>query len=353
LPRARELHANDDDLSPEAQLAAVTVSSALEETKTMQMELLCGRLDDLPTAAPPGQEAWVDDLPNPFGGEWDPDECLRGLGPADRVEHLALHRRNTRRLSGESYLSRANSRSFEAAREAALNHWPDLAVFGRSDGLSHRDRGQAIADCLQTGKPFVVIEGISGVDDFFAVHGDSHWASAAIAASGRRHIATAVASGRAIAVASRDRGFLSLDASPWSPINEAVRTPELSRSRVVPLSKEITERLWFLQHLSVLELDSIYGPSGNAMILNGVVLGGIGAGFLPSGHAWNACVAPVAAAAGRTVARVDTQKRLNTGQLHNLLLRSLLRGERLPELIIARHEVAARQLVRGVRTFPA
>jgi hypothetical protein len=206
---------------------------------------------------------------------------------------------------------------------------------------------------LRAHKPLAVIEPISGVDAFFAVHGDTLWASATIAVSEQGHIATAIVSGRAAAVISRDRGFLSLEASDWSPIRDFVRTPELNRSRVVPLGRDITERVWFLEHLSGLELDSIYGPSGNATIFNGVVLGGVGAGFLPSGYAWNACVAPVAAAAGRTVARADTQQRLNTGQLHRLLLRSLVRGERLPDLIIARHEVAARQLVRGARTFPA
>ena len=89
-------------------------------------------------------------------------------------------------------------------------------------------------------------------------------------------------------------------------------------------------------------------------MLNGVVLGGTGAGFQPPCSALDACVAPVAAAAGRTVARADKpQEPLSTEQLHSLLLNALVKGERLPGLVIARHEVAARQLARKVRKYPA
>jgi hypothetical protein len=344
-------HANDDDLSPAAQLAAATVSSALKEARAIQAEILRGELDDLPAAAPLQEEPWIDDLPNLLGDR-DPDQCLR-FPRKGHVDHLTLYQWNTGRLSWDNYVNHANSRAFEAAYEAAIHHCPGLAIFGTSDGLSHPERGREIKSCLKANKPLVVVEAISGKDDFLAVHGDTLWASAAMAVYGRGHVATAVASGRAVAVTSWDHGFLSLEASPWSPIGKLAHTPELIRSRVVPLGRGITEPLWFLQLLRMLELDSIYGPSGNAMILNGVVLGGTGAGLLPPGYAWNACVAPIAAAAGRTVARVDTQERLSTEQLHSLLLHSLLKGERLPGLVIARHELAARQFVNGVRQSPA
>lgn len=347
----RAQNANDDDLSPAAQLAAVAVSSASKEARAVQAEVLRGELDDLPAAAPLQEEPWVNDLPDLLGDR-DPDQCLR-FPRQDNVEHLALYQWNTGRLSWENYVDHANSRAFEAAYEAAIHHCPGLAIFGTSDGLSHLERGREIKRCLKANKPLVVVEAISGTDDFLAVHGDTLWASAAMAVYGHGHVATAVASGRAVAVTSWDHGFLSLEASPWSPIGNLAHTPELIRSRVVPLGRSITDPLWFLQLLRMLELDSIYGPSGNAMILNGVVLGGTGAGFLPPGYAWNACVAPIAAAAGRTVARVDTEEHLTTKQLHSLLLRSLLKDERLPGLVIARHELAARQLVRGLRKSPA
>jgi hypothetical protein len=330
----------------------VTVSGALEEAKTIQTEFLCTEPGDLPTGAPLDEEPSIDDVPSLLEAGSDPDEILR-LGPRDYVEHLALQRENSGRLSWDDYVGYASDRAFEAACAAAVDHSPGLMIFGMGDGLSHLERGREIRDCLRANKPLVVVDAISGAGDFLAVHGDTLWASAALAAYGRGHIATAVASGRAVAVTSWNRGFLSLEAGRWAHIGRFAHTPELIRSRVVPLGKDITDPLRFLQLLSVLELDSIYGPSGNAMILNAIVLGGTGAGFLPSGYAENAFVAPIAAAAGRTVARVDTQQHLNTAELHNLLLGGLLTGEQLPGLVIARHELAARQLVHGVGKFPA
>jgi len=53
------------------------------------------------------------------------------------------------------------------------------------------------------------------------------------------------------------------------------------------------------------------------------------------------------------VARVDTQACLDTGELEQLLLERIFGAERLPGLVIARHEVAAKRLVRRVREYPA
>ena len=107
------------------------------------------------------------------------------------------------------------------------------------------------------------------------------------------------------------------------------------------------------QFLAPPEMDAFNWLSGNAMILNAFVLGGFGAGFLPSCYPWDAYAVPVAAAAGRTVARVDTQACMDTGELEQLLLERIFRAERLPGLVIARHEVAAKRLVRRVREYPA
>ena len=340
-------HANDDELSQAARLAATGASSARNVARAVQEEILLDELDDLPDGFPLEEEPWVDDLPDLLGDQ-DPDQCLR-FPRQDQAEHLKLLRSNTERLSWDNYLDYARGRAFAAAYGAAIHQCPGAAVFGTSDGLSHLERGRQIKSCLKAGRPLVVVEAISGADEFLAVHGDTLWASAAIAVYGYRHVAVAVASGRAVAVTSWDLGFLSLEASCWSPIGNLAHTPELIRSRMVPLGRGISDPLWFLQLLRMLELDWIYGPSGNAMILNGVVLGGTGAAFLPPGYAWQACVVPIAAAAGRTVARIDTEEYLTTKQLHRLLLRSLLKGERLPGLVIARHELAARQFMRGLR----
>ena len=117
MPRAHEPHAEDDVLSPIAKLAAGTVSGALAEAKTIRVELVHGGLGDLVPHA--GHEAVmsIDDVPNPFAGA-DPnlaDQYLRRLGPRDRVEHLILHERNTRRPTWDDYVHHAGSRAFEAA----------------------------------------------------------------------------------------------------------------------------------------------------------------------------------------------------------------------------------------------
>lgn len=339
--------ANDDELSPAARLAATAASSAVNEARIVQAEILRDEIDDLPAIAPFEEEPWVDDLPDLLDGR-DPDHCLRFPHQND-AEHLELYQLNTGRLGWDDYLDYAKGKAFGAAYAAAIQHCPGAMVFGTSDGLSHPERGRQIKACMKTGTPLVVVEAISGANEFLAVHGDTLWASAAIAVYGHGHVASAVASGRAVAVTSWDLGFLALEATSWSPIGNLAHMPELIRSRMVPLGRDISDPLWLLQLLRMLEPDSIYGPSGNAMILNGIVLGGTGAAFLPPGYAWHACAAPIAAAAGRTVARVDTEEHLTTKQLHTLLLRSLLKGERLPGLVIARHELAARQLVRGLR----
>jgi hypothetical protein len=340
-------YANDDELSPAARLAVTAASSAMNTARVVQVEILCNELDDLPAVAPLEEEPWVDDLPDLLGGR-DPDQFLR-FPHQDHAEHLELFKSNTGRPSWDNYLDYARGRPFESATEAAIRHCPGAAVFGTSDGLSHADRGREIKRCLNADKPLVVIDAISGADEFLAVHGDALWASTAIAACGRTDVATAVASGRVVAVSSADLGFLSLNASSWSPIGNLAHTPELIRSQLVPLGRGISDPRLFWQLLRMLGLDAIYGPSGNAMILNGVVLGGTGAAFLPPGHAWHACVAPIAAAAGRTVARIDTREHLTTNQLHMLLLDSLVKGVPLPGLVVARRDLTARNLVRRLR----
>ena len=340
----RAQYGNDDELSLAARLAATVASSAQNEARTVQEEILRGELDDLPAVAPLEEEPWVDDLPDLLGGR-DPDQCLRF---PRQDQHFKLYQSNTGRLSWDNYRDHAAGRAFEAGSEAAIRHCPGAAVFGTGDELSHLERGRHIKSCLKANKPLVVVEAISGADESLAVHGDTRWASAAIAVYDHGHVATAIASGRTVAVTSWDLGFVSFEGGSWWPIGNLAHTPELISSRVVPLGGGISDPF-----LRKLELDSIYGPSGNAMILNGVVLGGMGAAFLPPGYAWDACVAPIAAAADRTVARIDTEERLTAEQLHGLLLRSLLKGERLPGLVIARHELAARRLVHRLRKWLA
>jgi hypothetical protein len=357
LRRAFEPEAGEDDLSPAALLAVATVSGAFAEARAIQTEFLYGAPDVVPAYAQPQEATPVDNMHNPFAKNPElADRYLRRLGPKDHVEHLILHQRNTRRPRWENYVSYAKARAFEAARKAAREEadrqrLPGVTIFGKVDRRNLQDQGQAIAACRRGRTPFVLVDPISGPDSFLAVHGDTLWASAAIAAFSLEDIATAVISGPAIAVTSRSCGLISLNASQWIPITETSHTPELMGSNLI-LPGGAAPRPSF-QLVTPPEMDAFNWLSGNAMILNAVVLGGIGAGFQPSCYPWDACVVPVAAAAGRTVARVDTQECLNAEQLHGLLLDTLSQAERLPGMVIARHEVAAKRLVRKVRKYPA
>ena len=357
MPRTFNPEVGEDDLSPAALLAAATVSGAFAEARAIQTEFLYGAPDVPPLDAQPHEATSVNDMPNPFAENAElADQYLRRLGPKDRVGHLILHQRNTSRPTWENYVSYANARAFEAAREAVREEaghrrLPRIGIFGKVDKRDLRGHGQAIAACIRGRIPFVLVDPISGPDSFLAVHGHTLWASAAIAAFSPDDIAVAVVSGPAIAVTSRNCGFVSLNASPWIPIAETSRAPELMRSSLI-LSGGVSPHP-SLQVVTPPEIGAFSWLSGNAMILNAVVLGGIGAGFQPSCYPWDACVVPVAAAAGRTVARVDTEECLNLDQIHRLLLDTLLQAERVPGMVIARHEVAAKRLVRRVRESPA
>lgn len=343
----------DDDLSPAARLAAVAVSGAFAEAKAVKTELLYG-VQDVPPADPqPGEATPVDDVHNPFTAKPDlADRYLRQLGPADRVEHLLLHQRNTRRPRWESYVGHATARAFDAARtEVRRQADPDAVVLSRADRRDRHDQGRTIAEYLRRQRPFVLVSSISGADCYLAVHGETLWASAAIAAASPDDTATAVASGQAVAVTSYGRGLISLGGGPWIPIAETSQNPELIRSNLI-LPGGLASVPSF-QFVAPPELDAFTWLSGNAMILNAFVLGGFGAGFLRSCHTWDAYAVPIAAAAGRTVARVDTQECLDTEALEELLLDRIVRAERLPGLVIARHEVAAKRLVHRVREYPA
>jgi hypothetical protein len=356
--RAFEPEAGDYALSPAARLAAAAVSGAGTGAKMFQAELLYGALDVLSPDTHPQDAPSVDEVLNPFASAPDfADRYLRGLGPKDRAEHTRLHRWNSERPVWEDYASHASAQALEGAREAASEEirrqqLPGVDVFfGKADRQNLHDQGNAIAACLRARTPFVLVDPISGLDSFLAVHGDTLWAAAAIAAFGPEDVATAVASGPAVAVTTRGRGLVSLNASPWIPITETSHAPELIRSSLM-LPGEFARRPSY-QVVALPEMVDFNWLSGNAMLLNAVVLGGIGAGFQPPCDPWDACVVPVAATAGRTVARVDTEECLNVGQLHRLLLDALCEAERLPALVIARHEVAAKRLVREVRQYPA
>ena len=164
---------------------------------------------------------------NPFAEDPElADRYLWRLGPKDRVEHVVLHQRNSWRPRWESYVSYVNVRAFEAARvEVRRRGVPDAVIFGKADRRERDDQGRAIAECLRGRTPFVLVNPISGPDCYLAVHGETLWASAAIAAASPEDTATAVASGPAVAVTSHGRGLISLGGSPGSRSPKPARTP--------------------------------------------------------------------------------------------------------------------------------
>ena len=223
----------DDDLSPAARLATAAVSGAFAEAKAVKTELLYG-VQDVLSPDPQAEEATpVDEVHNPFTEKPDlADRYLRRLGPKDRVEHLILHQRNARHPRWESFVSYATARALEAARaEVRSQGGPNAVIRGRADRWERHDQGQAVAECLLSRTPFVLANPISGPDCYLAVHGETLWASAAIAAVGPEDTATAVASGPAIAVTSHGRGLISLNGSPWIPITETSQNPELIKQQ--------------------------------------------------------------------------------------------------------------------------
>jgi hypothetical protein len=357
LGGAFEPEDDDDDLSPAAQLAVAAASGAFAEARAVKTELLFGARDVLPPDTHPLEATPVDEMPNPFAANLElADRYLRRLGPKDHVEHVIMRERNARRPRWETYVSHANARAFQAAWTAARGAarrlgLPDVVVFGKVGRRELSGQGERITRCLRNRTPFVLVNAISGPDCYLAVHGDTLWASAAIAGAGPEDTATAVASGPAIAVTSHGRGLISLSGSAWLPVTETSHSPELIRSNLI-LPGGFSSVPSF-QLVAPPEMDALKWLSGNAMTLNAFVLGGFGAGFQPSCYPWDACAVPVAAAAGRTVARVDTQDVLETEEIEKLLLDNICRAERLPGLVIARHEVAARRLVRKVREYPA
>jgi fructose-1,6-bisphosphatase/inositol monophosphatase family enzyme len=86
------------------------------------------------------------------------------------------------------------------------------------------------------------------------------------------------------------------------------------------------------------------------MLLNSVVLGGIEAGYQPSCRPWDAAAVYIAAAAGRIVGRAKTGKFFtHPHQVQALLISALLKGQEVPSLIAARHELAAHRLLTHLR----
>jgi hypothetical protein len=333
------------------------VSSAFAEARAIKTELLYGAQDVLAAETPTEEAAPVDDVFNPFTGDPErADVFLRRLGPKDRDEQVILHQWNARRPRWENYARYANARAFDAAREAARaearrQHLPDPVVADAADRGKLADRTVVFAECLCRPTPLVLVNPISGPDCFLAVHSDALWASAAIAAVSLKDTATAVASGSAVTVTSRGRGLISLGRGPWIPITATSRTPELITSSLILPGGVVPVPAF--QFVAPPAMNALNWLSGNAMILNALVLGGIGAAFQPSCYPWDACAVPAAAAAGRTVVRVDTQECLGPAESEQLLLATILQAEQLPGLVIARHEVAARRLVRKVREYPA
>jgi hypothetical protein len=332
------------------------VSAVLAEAPSIRD----GGLGGAALGPPPGwlgPAAGVDEVPDsfrtaPFTAErYLADWHRRTLGPADSAENLAVRHRNSQRPTWEACVKNAETQAFAAAHEAVVSQFPDLTIFnttGRSAGLFSFE----IEDYLQAKKPFMLLSTIDRADLFLAIRGSGLWAAAAIAIFDLHDMAVAVASGQAVAVSSNDYGFLSLEGGPWFPITDVEPRPELLQSCIMPPDTS-SYRVRLLGSSEMTGLEPVYGMTGAGIMLNGVVLGAISAGIQPPCHPWDACVAPIAAAAGCAVSPIDELAYLGVSELHDTMLHTLRTRELYPSLVIARHKFAARQLVRRVREYPA
>lgn len=345
-----------DGLRHEAVLASEVVAGAVADARWARTEILLGRVADLPSPAAGEPTVPVDDVGNPFlfdparPDEWDPRAAevldkIAEIGPKDPAARWRLRRENTARPTWRELIAAANARAFATARAIALRGEPDLLVVGKGDGMEHAERGALIRDCLASGRKVLVIDALDGVEQYMAVFGEAFWCASAMAIHDPDRVAAAVASGMVTTVADGDRVLISIDNAPWMPSEELGHLPEQVPSIVLPLTK--SEYRAELSSLLMPSRDAtIYGFSGNPFILNAILLGGASAGLQRSCRPWDAVIAPVAAAAGCWVARLDTQEHLDAEQVQSLLIESLINGEKVPALVLAKHEVAAKQLIR-------
>jgi len=279
----------------------------------------------------------VNDKPNPFTTPLMADRYLRNIRPSGNVVQLAIRSRS----SWERHADYIASRAFRVVSQIGTDALPGLAVFGDGDGLNDRERAEMIRACLRAKRPLAAISPIDGLTRFLAIDGDDHYASVAIVARSLQHVAIAVAAGPTVAVGTHHTALIQRDGGTWMPAGDLPGGPVLHASIAAPVGTPGRGRLL---------TGTLFPESGNPVMLNGIVLGGVEASYQPACWPCDSAAIYIAAAASRTTVRAVTGRRLtHPHEVQALLINALRKGEKVPGLIAARDELAAHRLLKDLR----
>jgi hypothetical protein len=316
----------------EADVAALMTWQGLAEARRIRSDLRRLPLREL--APEPGEISIpVDDVPNPFKTPPMADRCLR---PPEGVVELSIP------YPGSwQHLDYASARAFRVVSQAGTEALPALRVFGYGDTLSHRQRADKINECLRDRHPFALIKPIDNITAFLAIDGEDRHASVAIVARNLRHVAVAVAAGSTVAVGTHHAALIRRDGGSWIPATELPAVPVLHGSIAAPIGTP---------GRSGPQTRTLFPECGNPILLSGVILGSIEAAYQPDFWPCDGAAMYIAAAAGRTIVRAVTGRQLaHPDQVQGILVNALRKGEKVPGLIAARDELAARRALTYLR----
>lgn len=325
------------DACPEADMAALLVMQARAEAQLVRADLRHRPLREL--APEPAETAIpVDDMLNPFTTPVIADRYLRRLRPSDDVVHLLPAPRQT---SWEQHAGYIEARTFRVVSQAGTTALPGLRVFGSGDGLSRTRRADEISACLRDRHPLAVISPIDSMTRFLAIDGEDRYASAAIVARSLHHVAVAVAAGPTTAVGTHHMALISHGDDQWIPASDLPYSPVLPGSIAAPINAPGTAEP---------QARTLFPGCGNPVLLHGIILGGIEAAYQPDFWPCDGAALYIAVAAGRATMKTQSGKRLLTPyQVQALLVNALRKGKKVPGLITARDELAARRLLTYLR----
>jgi hypothetical protein len=323
----------------EARVAALMTAAGLAEARLVRADLRRFPLHELDPD--PGEACVpVDDKPNPFNAAPMADRYLRGLRSSRDVVHLDIPGEG----SWEQHVGYITARTFRVMSQAGADALPGLAVFGKGDGLDDGRRAEKINAYVREKRSFAAIDPIDPIHSFLAIDGEDRYASVAIVARSLQHVAIAVATGPTIAVGTHHTALVRHDSGDWMPACDLPAMPVLPASVSAQISAPDRSGIPWPPRSRAAHTGTIFPESGNPILLNGLVLGGLEAGYQPDCRPWDCAAMYIAAAAGRTVVRAATGKLLTQQQVQSLLIHALLKGEKVPGLIAARHELAAHRL---------
>ena len=313
----------------EAEVAARITAGMLAEANRIRTDLQSHHLWDLPPE--PGETSVeVDEKPIPFATPLLADRFLRGTGSSSPPLG-----------SWQDYFDYIAARAYRAVKEIAASALPGIAVVGTGDGRSCGDRARLIDECLHCKRPVAVVKPIDGITRFLSVHGEGRYASVAVVARNLQHVAIAIASGSTVAVGTHHQALVQRDGQTWIPASELPVLPALRDSFAAPLSTP---------SYGGRQAGTLIPEWGNPIVLNGVVLGTVEAAYQPRSWPCDSAGIYIAMAAGRTTIRAISGRRLvHPYQVQAFVINALRKGERVPDFVVARDELAAHRLLNYLR----